>query len=89
MMHSKLGAFLVASRFMRGLYGLAKGAAFVGLALGSTISALGPEALERFASVIWAEQALVYLAAALCILRGLPVLWDIRSLLGKPPETEA
>jgi CDP-diacylglycerol--glycerol-3-phosphate 3-phosphatidyltransferase len=89
MMHSKLGSFLVASRFMRGLYGLAKGAAFVGLALGSTLSVMGKEVLDQFASVIWAEQALVYLAAILCILRGLPVLWDIRTILGSSPQNES
>ena len=85
MMKSRLGTFLVASRFMRGLYGLAKGAAFVTLTLDSAIIALGPESAARFQSVRWAEAFFVYLSAVLCLTRGLPVLTDIRTLLGRPP----
>ena len=86
MMKSGLGAFLVASRFMRGLYGLSKGAAFVALTLGSAITALGPESAAQFQTVRWAEVFLVYLSSVLCLTRGLPVLVDIRKLLGQPAQ---
>lgn len=81
MMHSPLGRLLVAGRFMRGLYGLAKGGAFCALAAGL--------ALQRMDAVpqAWAwlpagADLLVYLAAALCLVRAIPVCLDIRALLG-------
>ncbi len=84
MMRSKWGRFLVAGRFMRGLYGLAKGLAFGVLTLTSALSALGPAAMAAHAWVFWLEPALVYLSVVLCIVRGVPVLWDIRELLETP-----
>lgn len=81
MMHSRWGRFLVAGRFMRGLYGLAKGLAF-----GALAAAL---AVERGAAWLadpaWLQPAawvLVYLSVTLCVARGVPVLLDIRDLLG-------
>ncbi len=55
------------------------------LTLDSAIIALGPESAARFQSVRWAEAFFVYLSAVLCLTRGLPVLTDIRTLLGRPP----
>jgi CDP-diacylglycerol--glycerol-3-phosphate 3-phosphatidyltransferase len=86
MMRSKWGRFLVAGRFMRGLYGLAKGLAFGVLTLASALSALGPQAVTDWAWVFWAKPILVYLSVALCIVRGVPVLLDTRSLLEKPAD---
>jgi len=84
MMHSKWGRFLVAGRFMRGLYGLAKGLAFGALTLASALRALGAPATEDWAWVFWAEPILVYLSVALCVARGVPVLLDTRKLLETP-----
>lgn len=84
MMHSKWGRFLVAGRFMRGLYGLAKVLAFGALTLASAITALGPQAVADWTWVFWAEPVLVYLSVALCIARGVPVLLDTRDLLENP-----
>jgi CDP-diacylglycerol---glycerol-3-phosphate 3-phosphatidyltransferase len=81
MMHSALGKFMVSSRFMRGLYGLAKGAAFGALALSLGLEALGPQATERMAWVFLAAPLLVYLSVFLCLARAIPVLLDIRRLL--------
>ena len=81
MMHSPLGKFLVAGRFMRGLYGLAKGLAFGGLTLCQALTALGPEAMAKMNLFFWLTPTLVYLSVFLCIARGLPVLADVRRLL--------
>lgn len=81
MMHSALGKFMVSGRFMRGLYGLAKGAAFGALALSMGLEALGPQAVERMLWVFYATPFLVYLSVFLCLARAIPVLLDIRRLL--------
>ena len=81
MMHSALGKFMVSGRFMRGLYGLAKGAAFGALALSLGLEALGPQAMERMLWVFYAAPFLVYLSVFLCLARAIPVLLDIRRLL--------
>ncbi len=81
MMHSALGKFMVSSRFMRGLYGLAKGAAFGALALSLGVEALGPQAMAHMAWVFYLAPILVYLSVFLCVARAIPVLLDIRRLL--------
>lgn len=81
MMHSALGKFLVSGRFMRGLYGLAKGLAFGVLTLSMGLEALGPEAMREMAWAFYAAPLLVYLSVFLCLARGVPVLLDIRRLL--------
>lgn len=75
MMQSPSGRFLVASRFMRGLYNTVKAATF-GLALllqplpvlypGPWSTAAGPAALVL--------TGLVWVAVALCLVRGVPVV---------------
>jgi CDP-diacylglycerol---glycerol-3-phosphate 3-phosphatidyltransferase len=74
-MRSSLGKFIVAGKFMRSLYAVAKAAAFAGLAL----QAPGPALLPVF----WSESGwlltgltyfFVYLSVVLCIARGLPVM---------------
>ena len=88
MMHSPWGRFLVASRFMRGLYGLAKGLAFGLLAFTSALQTLGGRAPAEYAWAFWAEPIVVYLTVGLCVLRGVPVLWDITDILesAQPPR---
>lgn len=75
LMRSPLGKFVVAGKFMRVLYAVAKASAFAGLAL----QVPGPALLPQFWDYIgWLLTALtyffVYLSVALCIARGLPVI---------------
>ena len=82
MMHTRLGRFMVASRFMRGLYGLAKGGAFCSIALLAALNSLGWQLTPPLSWVYPLQVILVYLSLGLCLLRGFPVLWDIRKLIG-------
>ena len=86
MMHTGWGKFLVSGRFMRGLYGLAKAGAFCALTLNQALKALDQQMAARQTWALASEHLLVGLAVALCIARGLPVLWDIRAILGPAPE---
>lgn len=86
MMQSPWGRFLVASRFMRGLYGLAKAGAFCALAGVAAFRSLGPQVWAQWYWLLWAQLILVYLSVGLCIARGVPVLMDIRQLLEEPPD---
>jgi CDP-diacylglycerol--glycerol-3-phosphate 3-phosphatidyltransferase len=86
MMRSSIARFLVASRFMRNLYGFAKVAAF--LLLGSLIVVEQAQASAIFMVSTGAYQVLdssaavfVVAAVALCVVRGLPVLSDGRTYL--------
>jgi phosphatidylglycerophosphate synthase len=71
-----LARWVVASAWMRTGYSLAKVAAFGGLALAQALSGFPPgTALESAAApMLIALQPIVWLAVALCVLRGLPVL---------------
>lgn len=86
MMRSAVSRFLVASRFMRNVYGFAKVAAFMTLGTLITVEqapvgsafALSPslyQALDQSAAV------LVVTTVVVCLARGLPVLWDGRAYL--------
>ena len=75
MMHTPWGRFLVASRFMRGFYGLAKVATFACLWLTHALVLEDPQYL---ASLKPLYQSLVWLTVGLCLLRGIPVLLDGR-----------
>ncbi len=77
MMHSPLGRFLVASRFMRALYGLAKGVIFGLLYLTWALAIRDPNILITLHPL---NQGLIFFTTALCILRGLPVIQDGRVL---------
>ena len=75
LMRSPFGKFIVAGKFVRVLYAVAKASAFAGLALQKPFPALLPE--------LWSQTAwfftgstyfFVYLSVALCIARGLPVI---------------
>jgi CDP-diacylglycerol--glycerol-3-phosphate 3-phosphatidyltransferase len=83
MMQTKWGRRLVASGFMRSLYGLSKAAAFCTLAL-----SLGLRGLWAGTSNAgWAEGIYVFavvmswIATVICIIRGAPVLLEARTLL--------
>jgi CDP-diacylglycerol--glycerol-3-phosphate 3-phosphatidyltransferase len=77
MMYSPLGRFLVASRFMRALYGLAKGVIFGLLYLTWTLALKDPNILITLHPL---NQSLIFFTTGLCIIRGLPVLQDGRCL---------
>ncbi len=77
MMHSALGRFLVASRFMRALYGLAKGVIFGLLYLTWTLTLKDPDILITLHPL---NQSLIFFTTGLCLIRGLPVIQDGRTL---------
>ncbi|MBN1885050.1 MAG: CDP-alcohol phosphatidyltransferase family protein [Candidatus Krumholzibacteriota bacterium] len=86
MMRSPLTRLLVASRFSRGLYGAAKAVIFCWL--GGLIALRG--AITRYAFAVprdllagleLAGRILAWVVLVMCLLRGLPVLWDGRRYL--------
>lgn len=78
MMQSGLGKFLVASNFSRFTYAVAKALAFCFL-IGARTEMFSKTALPLVADI------LVYITAAFCVLRGLPVLLE-SSFLFKTEE---
>jgi len=82
MMHSAWGRFLVASRFMRAFYGLAKAVAFGMLYLTHALAIKYPSLPAILHP--W-NQGLIFLSTGLCVLRGIPVVLDGR-LYFSPPE---
>jgi CDP-diacylglycerol--glycerol-3-phosphate 3-phosphatidyltransferase len=83
MMQTKWGRRLVASGFMRSLYGLAKAVAFCLLALVLGLRGLWAGTPRAdVAETLWIIAVILsWLATALCIIRGAPVLWEARTLL--------
>jgi len=86
MMKSPFTRFLVASRFSRGLYGGMKAALFVYLGflrfLVLAIPAYGWPISDGILGVMHLiATILAYATVALCVIRGLPVLWDGRNIL--------
>jgi CDP-diacylglycerol--glycerol-3-phosphate 3-phosphatidyltransferase len=77
MMHSPLGRFLVASRFMRALYGLSKGVIFGLLYLTWALALKDPNILITLHPL---NQVLIFFTTGLCLIRGLPVIQDGRIL---------
>jgi CDP-diacylglycerol--glycerol-3-phosphate 3-phosphatidyltransferase len=75
MMHSAMGRFLVASRFMRAAYGLAKGVTFSFLWLTHALSLQAPASAAALQPV---NAGLIFVSTALCVARGIPVLLDGR-----------
>ena len=81
MMRSGVTRWLTAGRFMRGLYGYAKAAAFVFLTGQVAVASGGAGGtavgdLYAVAPFRWFGWASVWLAVALTVIRGLPVLVD-------------
>lgn len=79
MMRSPVTTFLTASRFSRAYYGWSKGFAFVLLA-GLYAWQIDPDMflapvydIDLFRGVVW---FLVYSSVAICVIRGLPVIYD-------------
>ncbi len=83
MMRTKWGQRLVASNFMRSIYGLSKAVAFFALALVLGLQRLW-EGTSRAGSVeaLWAVAVVLsWIATAICVIRGAPVLVEARTLL--------
>ena len=76
MMHTSWGRFLVASRFMRAFYGLAKAVVFCQLYLTHALLLHYPAAPAVLHPL---NQGLILLSVALCVLRGIPVILDGRT----------
>ena len=86
MMRTPWSRFLVASRFMRGLYGGAKLASFCALGTMLVLTRGIEEGRFMLTPSAWRWIAggsafLVGLTVTLCVVRGIPVLWDGRELL--------
>lgn len=75
MMHSVWGRFLVASRFMRALYGAVKCTTFCFLWLAHALTLKNPQWAENLLLV---NEFLILFSVSLCILRGVPVILDGR-----------
>lgn len=84
-LHTPLNRFLVASRFMRNLYGILKGTAFVTLTLD-----LGLQLQQhRYAEDLHVlALGLSWLAVSLTLLRGFPVVQEEVSAFRQSRETE-
>ncbi len=86
MMKSKFTRFLVASRFSRGFYGVTKAILFTYLGfliflntgLEKHIWSINPD-LTYVLYLI--SNILVYMTLFMCVVRGLPVLWDGKEIL--------
>lgn len=75
MMRSRTGRFLVAGRFMRGLYGTVKATAFAWILLIQPAPRLWPEVWAEWSAImVIVTHLLVYAAAVLCLVRGVPVI---------------
>ncbi len=83
MMHTGLGRFLVASRFMRAFYGFAKGWTFGFLLLTHALVLRDPGMLTTLQP--W-NSFFIIITASLCVLRGFPVLLDGRIYFGPGPQ---
>jgi CDP-diacylglycerol--glycerol-3-phosphate 3-phosphatidyltransferase len=75
MMHSSWGRFLVASRFMRALYGAVKCVTFCFLWFTHALALKDP-GLARYLQTV--NQFLILFTTSLCVLRGIPVILDGR-----------
>lgn len=81
MMRSPITTWLTAGRFMRGLYGYAKAAAFVFLT--GYVGYMQPESAGTWLQTVYGQEWIrafgwisVWLSVALMIIRGLPVIFD-------------
>jgi CDP-diacylglycerol--glycerol-3-phosphate 3-phosphatidyltransferase len=95
MLQSRWGRALVASRWSRGAYAALKCLCFcyLGLELALTrgpVALLSPATADVQAAIRAGAQLLVWMTAAFCVVRGLPVLWEgWRYLVKKCPAGES
>lgn len=75
MLNSRLGQFLVAGPFMRAFYAGVKATAFAWLLFWQPFAELTPDFWSAASGgLVIVGQLLAWIAAAVCVLRGLPVL---------------
>jgi len=87
---TRLGAFIVGSRWMRLIYGLAKIVSFCGLTLAIALAGYpeGSAPFEASSGVLRTFQMTSWIAVAFCVVRGSPViLGAIKRSLQKSEET--
>lgn len=88
MMRSPVARFLVAGRFMRGFYAVVKAATFAWILFWQPIPILAPEFWSGWSSPITViSMILVIASAALCVIRGLPVVLEF--LLENSPAAKS
>ena len=89
MLRTPLARFLVAGRFMRGFYGFVKAAAFAWILLLQPWPAVFPSLWSAWSGpMTLTGEILVYLAVAVCLVRGVPVLLEfvVSEGLKRPPQ---
>lgn len=75
MMQSPVGRFLVAGRFMRGFYAVVKAVTFAWILFWQPFDVLAPGFWASWgAGMLCIGVLLAWLSAALCVVRGLPVI---------------
>lgn len=85
-LRSRFARFICASRFSRAVYGVTKAVSFVWFGLYLTLLA-AIKAGKLNISMFYIKASydigivLVYIAVVMCVLRGLPVIWESRNLL--------
>lgn len=85
---NRLSRWLVGGRFMRTFYAVVKAVTFCWLALIHPLSREVPTLWQQWATLLeGAALALVCLSATLCVLRGLPVLWEFARASTRLQET--
>lgn len=81
LLRSRLGRFLVKSPWLRMPYGIAKAVAFFLLALYSGLAIMGSSSAPLAGTL---SHIAVWVAFALCLIRGLPVLIEAPKSLAEP-----
>lgn len=77
MIRSSIGQWIVAGKFMRSFYAVLKATAFCWLLLLQPLPVLVPDIWVDWSGALQVTGAvLVYLAVAICIIRGLPVVME-------------
>lgn len=74
---SKIGQFIVGSRWMRSTYGISKIVSFCGLAAGIALAAYpqGSRAFQSSTAILQIFNVTSWVAVALCVIRGAPVIF--------------
>lgn len=90
MMENKFCRFLTASRFSRAVYGIAKALVFLVLiaAYLPNLAYYDPVSVKLFSLYLFIKpyliitaDILVYITVAMCVIRGLPVIWESKRFL--------
>ena len=89
LMKSKVGHFLVATPLMRSLYGLIKLLSFAGLGLAQAFIVRYDDAAAVSRTTLTIFQATSWLAMAICLLRGIPVIIEAIAGLRAQEASEA